>query len=178
MASRTSQQYGSQPSAIEVVEDQTPTEYSPQRSDEPQFVSFVSPESPDGVGEITSNITGEPIGNLQLGGSALYKRRIDAKPTIDSKCFGNNECDFGLEGRTEAPVSSRKRVRGGPHEDIKKGKKIKVHSENDQTNEGQSGFAHLNEFLSNIQYLNDGTLNFELDVSYDHFKLKVEYSFE
>ena len=178
MASKSSQQYGSQPSASEIVESSTYQEYSPQCGDQPQFISFVSPESPDGTIEVTNNITGEPLGELQLGGSSLYQRRQHAKPVAVKECVRDIECNSGLEGGIETPAVNRKRIRSGPSEDSKKSKKVKVYPKDDKADEGQSGFARLNEFLSNIQYLNDGTLNFELDVSYDSFKLKVEYSFE
>ena len=176
MASK--QYYGSQPSADEFTQDPTFAKHSPQCCDEPQFVSFISPESPDGTSTVTNNITGEPLGELQLGRSQLFERRKSSKPTAFGEIVGNNEFATGLETGIENSASSRKRVRISPPEDSKKSKKNKVDLKDDQKDEGSCGFAHLNEFLSQIQHLNDGNLNFELDVSYEHFKLKVQYSFE
>ena len=178
MASQQREQYGSQPSASEIIEDATYSEYTPECCDQSQFISFVSPESPDGVNQITNNITGEPLGELQLGGSDLFKRRQSSKSDVVGECQRDSERIKGLEGGTSQPTISRKRIRASAPEDSAKGKKIKIHLKDDKTDEGQNGFAHLNEFLSQIQHLNDGNLNFELDVSYEHFKLKVDYSFE
>ena len=173
-----SQHYGSQPTPVEELKSSTSEEYTSEHCGESQFISFVSPESPDGIYEITNNITGEPLGDLHLTGSGLYQRRKSTKSNNIAEPPSNEQSIDRVERGVTTTAIGSKRVRSGACETNQKGKKIKVDTKNDSSNEGSNGFAHLNEFLSNIQYLNDGTLNFELDVSYDHFKLKVEYSFE
>ena len=59
-----------------------------------------------------------------------------------------------------------------------KSKKVKRDIKDDKEIEGQGGFDHLNEFFANIQQLNDGNLSFDLDVSREHFKLRLSYNFE
>ena len=71
-----------------------------------------------------------------------------------------------------------KRVRESLSENNKKSKKVKVDNKDDSTHERQGGFDHLDQFLANIQQLNDGNLSFELDISFSHFKLKLNYNFE
>ena len=170
--------YGSQPTPVTESEGATPKEYPVEYCDEPQFVSFVSPESPDGILQISNNITGEPLGNLELERSGLYKRRKHSKSNYSTEPTPHDQPSIGMEAGITKTSNGGKRIRSGTCEASQKSKKIKINPENDKTDEGSNGFSHLTEFLSNIQYLNDGTLNFELDVSYEHFKLKVEYSFE
>ena len=177
MASQ-SNNYGSQPTPPEDFKSSTSQEYSAEHCDESQLISFVSPESPDVVFENTNNITGEPLGELQLSRSGLYKRRKFAKSNNSSELQSNEQLHDRVERGPSTTIVSGKRVRSSACEVDKKSKKIKVDNKDDTTNEGSNGFAHINEFLSQIQHLNDGNLNFELDVSFDSFKLKVDYSFE
>ena len=170
------EQYGSQPTPSENSKSATYPEYTPQCTDESLFVSFISAESPDGVQTI-NNITGEPFGELNLGGSELYQRRVGTKSEHIGECGFDNNATNRMEGRVDETGQRNKRLRSSPPEVAKKAKKIKINPQDDSQNEGQSGFNHLSEFLSNIQHLNDGNLSFELDVSYSAFKLKLDYSF-
>ena len=171
--------YGSIITPPESFEGATCSEYNVKCDNESQFVPIISSESPNAAEEVLfNNITNEPFGVLEHERSNLYQRRIHSKSNNFAKCGSSDGVIEGMERRVDGSGSGVKRVRNGTPKTSEKSKKVKVDSEMDSKNEGQNGFAHLNEFLSNIQYLNDGTLNFDLDVGYDHFKLKVEYSFE
>ena len=172
-------QYGIIITPAEDTENSTCPEYNAECVDDAQFVSFISPESPDGSNTIVyNNITNQPIGPLQIHQSQLHQRRVDLKPINSGECRSIGELSGGLVDGADKPDKCNKRIRGGSTKVIEKVKKIKIDDKNDSENERQGGFDHLESFLSNIQQLNDSNLSIELDVSYSAFKLKLNYNFE
>ena len=101
------QTFGSVATPNEDIESTAYLKYSSECGNEPQFVSFVSPESPDGNAEIINNITQLPFGELDPTGSSLFRRREITKRTID----GNERSDGNMFGGLENGVTKTDQCR-------------------------------------------------------------------
>ena len=83
----------------ENVESSTCEEHYAECPDQSQFISFISPESPDGVNYIVyDNITNQPLGKLELNRSELFKRRINSK--------SDNSGEYGQYGKSSGQLEN------------------------------------------------------------------------
>ena len=67
--------YGSITPYAEDFKSTTPAQYSFTSVNEPLFSSSFSPECPDGSTEVLNNVTNQPLGELNVEGSHLFRRR-------------------------------------------------------------------------------------------------------